>query len=219
MVDPFGTKPWRLTFSLQGAAKAILATTIRAGGGRAQTEPTPDEVRAAFDALPEDRKELVRVAGRAVFAFHALSGESLSDHEALLTVLAGCTTWDRWEQRGGGCHWHGDLWPTPEFECRRDGCEGWCGDNEANVLWCLEAINTEGRVVRVDETLGDDVFTEDTAIAVCDTCGREVTLAEVRETPQGRRRLASGPLRESVLAPWRELGLLEAIEPPADDGE
>jgi len=223
MDDPYDTKLAHLSQGLRQAAKSIFQTIISEGYLTAKADvqqrhfertgkmlnitiagpTTPvDAMQALFEELPDDRRELVRSAGRVVYAQHAADGGPLSDYEAFLTVLAGSTTWDKWDMRGGGCHWHSDMYPDPTYECGETDCDGWIEDTKANVLWCAEAVDAEGHI-------GDKTITDDTIVGACHKCKRQVTWAEFKETTAGQRRLASGTFRESILAPWQELGLLE----------
>ena len=40
---------------------------------------------------------------------HKASGEPLSEDEVESLVAAGLTTWDDWDDRGGGLYWHTSI--------------------------------------------------------------------------------------------------------------
>jgi hypothetical protein len=49
----------------------------------------------------------------ALFERHRRTGEPLSEAECDVIIEAGLSTWDEWDQRGGGLWWHSLTWPEP----------------------------------------------------------------------------------------------------------
>jgi hypothetical protein len=212
-MDPFNTRLAYLSFPIQKAAEAIFSEII-VGGYRARKEEAEQrhfeqtgeridiivgaattpvfQMKELFDTLPVWQQELVKTAGRLVYAQHAADGEMLSDDEAYLTVLAGCTTWDRWEQRGGGCHWHADLWPTMDFQCPACEEDDYLDDTDSLLNASFDCV-----------------------LSTCPSCKHETTKHEFLQTDGGKAIVDSVKVRELILAPWADLGLLEPNESSA----
>jgi len=45
---------------------------------------------------------------------HGDTGEPLTEDEVQVVVEAGITSWDEWDDRGGGLYWHAPTWPALE---------------------------------------------------------------------------------------------------------
>jgi hypothetical protein len=205
-MDPYNTKLCHLTVLAQQAAKAIFAEIVKRGYQTAKAEaeqryfeqyglhtnitiagPTTPvtEMQELFGTLPVWQQELVRTAGRLMYAQHAADGEMLNDDEAYLTVLAGCTTMDRWEHRGGGCHWHADLWPLMDFDCPNCFVDDYLEDTDAFFNGPFDLV-----------------------LITCPACGHEITKADLLQTDGGKAVADSPKVRELILAPWADLGML-----------
>ncbi len=150
-----------------------------------------DRLRAVFEGLTDEDRAVVWVAGRLLWLAHARDGEAASDFEAFLTVLAGCTTWETWEHRGGGCHWNGHLWPDTCPACP-DCTTGYIDDGGTVDGWAARLA--AGQPIDPDDgvTLGS-----------CVDCGRTVTVGEFRGSGQGRNILIEAPRRRrELLSRW-----------------
>ena len=51
---------------------------------------------------------------RELLHAHMETGEPLDAGEVAVIVGAGLSSWDEWEQRGGGLYWHSPTWPDPD---------------------------------------------------------------------------------------------------------
>jgi len=49
-----------------------------------------------------------------LLAKHRTTGEPLDEDEVTAIVDAGLTTWDEWDDRGGGLYWHAETFPHDE---------------------------------------------------------------------------------------------------------